>query len=87
MRIDIVRLGVNELMMGLQVGDLMRVLVVEALVLTAIHSGMSHHLIVLVANCDLVELVEKVVVVAHEIVIGICVNDWLLLHLRIDLML
>ena len=52
-------------MMGVHVGDLMRVLVVEALVLTAVHSGMSHYLIVLVAHCDLVELVEKVVVVAH----------------------
>ena len=87
MRIDVVRLGVDELMMGVHVGDLMRVLVVEALVLTAVHSGMSHNLIILIAHCDLVELVEKVVVVAHEIVIGMCVNDRLLLYLRIDLML
>ena len=74
-------------MMGVHVGDLMRVLVVEALVLTAVHSGMGHYLIVLIAHCDLVELVEEVVVVAHEIVIGMCVNDRLILYLRIDLML
>ena len=87
MRIDVVRLGVDELMMGVHVGDLMRVLVVEALVLTTVHSGMGHYLIVLIAHCDLVELVEQVVVVAHKIVIGMCVNDRLLLYLRIDLML
>ena len=81
LRIDVVRLGVDELMMGVHVGDLLRVLVVEALVLTAVHCGMGHYLNALIAHCDLVELVEKVVVVGHKIVIGMCVNDRLLLFL------
>ena len=57
---------------------MLRMLVGEALVLTltAVHSGVSHYLIVLIAHCDLVELIEEVVVVGHKIVIGICVNSW-----------
>ena len=64
--VEVVRFSVDELVMSVHVGDLLRVLILEALV----YSGMGHCLIVLIAHCDLVELVEKIVVVGHKIVIG-----------------
>ena len=76
--VEVVRFSVDELVMSVHVGDLLRVLILEALVLTVVHSGMGHCLIVLIAHCDLVELVEKIVVVGHKIVIGMCVNGLIL---------